>query len=149
MLTDPIELWFVIITTLDVYLWLKAFHVIAVLAFIGGLTTGALGLATVVEGKHSFALAGRIRQWDRVFTSPALLATWGFGIAAAASGDWFAQGWLQFKLVLVLLLSAFHGVQAGHLRRIAEGRGPPERTLAVPVLLCVATIAALAVVKPG
>ena len=45
-------------------------------------------------------------------TTPAMIASWVFGLILAFSGliDWSRDGWFHAKLILVLALSAYHGL---------------------------------------
>ncbi len=90
-----------------------------------------------------------MRWWDRRVTSPTLLAVWALGVALAAGGGWFGAGWFSAKLVLVVLLTGLHGVQAGALRRAAD-RAPGGRLAWTPAVcaVSVAASALLAVAKP-
>lgn len=136
------------------YLWLKAFHVAAVLVFIGGLFVQSVAVMAIVRVGSDEAMRDTVllvRAWDRRITAPALLLLWGLGIAAAVEGGWFGAGWLWAKLVLVVLLSGLHGVQAGTLRRFGSGRGRPASAVGrrLPLLTIAAgAIALLAVTKP-
>lgn len=137
------------------YVWLKALHVAAMLVFVGALFAQSVALAAAARGGVADAagaglLAG-VRRWDRLVTVPALLLVWDPGAAAAAWGGWFGEGWLFTKLVLVVLLSGLHGVQAGAVRRLTTRAAPtPGWLVRAPaaVALAVALIAVLAVVKP-
>lgn len=132
-------------------IWLKAVHVAAALVFAGGLLAQSLAVAAALQGSVNPDLLGRLRQWDRRVTTPALLAVWALGIAAALGGGWFGAGWLSAKLLLVFALTGLHGVQAGALRRLALGAERPRRTpgwAPVAVVLAFAAIALLAVAKP-
>jgi putative membrane protein len=138
-------------SALPLYPWIKAIHVIAVLLFVGG----TLAVAVICQvlprlGDQAMVAAQAIRRWDQRVTAPALLATWGLGLEMASSGHWFTQTWLQLKLLLVVVLSAFHGMQSGRLRRLAAGGDPAPPSYFLPVLLiCIAAIAGLAVLKPA
>lgn len=140
------------------YLWLKAAHVACVLLFVGGtfallLALAALGTRQADETDPAGALRAAVRWWDARVTLPAMVATWGFGLWIATSGAWFASGWLQVKLLLVLLLSGLHGVLAGRLRRVDPQGLPasakPAPLLAALTLASVFGIVVLAIVKPG
>ncbi len=97
-------------------LWLKAFHVIAVIAWMAGLlylprlfvyhATGKVGS----EQSETFKVMER--RLLRVITTPAMAASWLFGLILAFSGaiDWSRDGWFHLKLILVLALSAYHGL---------------------------------------
>ena len=99
------------------------------------------------------SVARQVRRWDQTVTTPAMLLVWGLGLTLATSGQWFTAGWLQAKLLFVVVLSGLHGIQSGRLRRIASGTlamgGPsPASWPAGLVLASAAAIAILAVAKP-
>ncbi|PAJ79322.1 CopD family protein [Burkholderia ubonensis] len=95
------------------YLLLKAVHVLAVVTFVGGLLTLSVGVRIA-----NLAVHRAVRRWDRAVTAPALAIVWISGIAIALSGHWFGDAWLSAKLVVVVALSALHGILAGTLRRM-------------------------------
>jgi uncharacterized membrane protein len=139
------------------YLWLKAFHVAAVISWIGGMSVSSLFIAMHVTSSRPLA-AGEsrmieiVRAWDWKVTTPAMLLAWALGTTMAVEAGWFSSRWLMVKLMLVFGLSALHGVQSGTLRRMARSanRSPPAflRYSAPAILMAIAAIAALAVVKP-
>jgi protoporphyrinogen IX oxidase len=139
------------------YLWLKAFHVAAVVGWIGGMLVSSLFIAMHVSSSRPLA-AGESRMieiaraWDWKVTTPAMLLTWALGMTMAVHAGWFSSRWLMIKLVLVFGLSALHGAQSGVLRRTARSasRSPPAflRYSAPAILMAIAAIAILAVVKP-
>ena len=133
----------------ELYPWLKALHVASALIFVGGVFSLSMFLAAASAEPATHApLARAIRRWDQAVTTPAMLLVWAFGVMLASSGGWFSNGWLQAKLVLVVALSAIHGIQSGRLRRLSGGSAAPALRLFPLVLGCVIGIAALAVVKP-
>jgi len=103
------------------YQWIKAFHIIAVIAWMAGM----LYLPRLFV-YHCAAEKGSVqsetfkvmeRRLLRAIINPAMVATWVFGLWLAWLGSdsrygWFASGWFQAKLVLVLALSAVHGMLA-------------------------------------
>lgn len=126
----------------------------AVTLFLAGLfITGALlpglsavGTRTTMQRQELRRILGLARYG----TTPALLGVWGFGIAMAVRAGWFASGWLQAKLGLVLALSAWHGWQMRCLRRLADDRPVPRpryRALGLAAL-AVGGIVALVTLKP-
>ena len=133
----------------EIYPWLKAFHVAAALAFTGGVLAVSMFLAAVPVGDAGAASIARgVRRWDQAVTTPSMLLVWALGLTLATSGQWFADGWLQTKLAVVLVLSGLHGVQSGRLRRLAGGDAiPPLRTTPFAIG-CAVAIALLAVAKP-
>jgi putative membrane protein len=67
-------------------------------------------------------------------------------------GGWFDSGWLMAKLVLVLALSALHGLLARYVKAFAGDRNRHSEKFyriinEVPTILLIA-IVILAVVKP-
>jgi protoporphyrinogen IX oxidase len=139
------------------YLWLKAFHVAAVIGWIGGMLVSSLYLSMLVTSSRPPAAAAPpmieiVRAWDRKVTTPAMLLAWALGMTMAVQAGWFSSRWLMVKLALVVGLSALHGTQSGLLRRMARvaNRSPAAvlRYSAPAILVAIAAIAVLAVVKP-
>lgn len=138
------------------YPWLKAAHVAAAFAFVGGLLAGAIALAAVHSERFpasaSVAFIQVVRAWDRRVTTPAILLVWVLGLSLALQGHWFHSTWLLAKLAVVLALSAWHGVQSGTLRRLAGGAParPARAGRLVPLAILIAALAIvlLAVLKP-
>ncbi|MDD4933563.1 MAG: CopD family protein [Methylacidiphilaceae bacterium] len=138
------------------YLWLKALHTAAVLVWVGGLFTQSILLAALARigmDPSSRSLITSVRRWDGRVTMPALLLVWALGIALGVLSGSFSKSWLSAKLVLVVVLSGLHGMQAGMLRRYSSN---PD--LRIPgfvrwfpglIALSVLAIAILVVVKPG
>jgi putative membrane protein len=92
------------------------------------------------------------RRLLKAIMTPAMIATWVLGLTLAWQGGWFKAGWLHGKLLLVLALSAVHGMLAGHVRRFArDGNVRPTRYFRilneVPTVLMIA-IVILVIVKP-
>ena len=109
------------------YDWLKAGHVIFVIFWMAGLFMLPRYLAyhceTAIGSAESDAWKAREKRLLRIILNPALIMVWVFGILLAAVGDWWAQPWLHAKLTLVLLLSGFHGVLAGQVRKFGRDQG--------------------------
>lgn len=134
----------------EVYPWLKALHVAAALIFVGGVLAVLIFLtaASIENDPATASIVRALRRWDRVITTPAMLAVWGLGITLAVTGHWFGDGWLQLKLIAVIVLSGVHGIQSGRLRRLEglESHRPVRSGLIV--FACILAISILAVVKP-
>lgn len=101
----------------------KAAHLVSLFVWIGGMVAVALSLRYPV-----LTYLQKLKAFDRLVTSPAMVAAWLFGILLAVQGGWFTQSWLAMKIPLVLILSALHGVLAGKLRRATAGSGDPEES---------------------
>ncbi|HUN95412.1 MAG TPA: protoporphyrinogen oxidase HemJ [Bradyrhizobium sp.] len=144
-----------------IYPWLKAFHVIAVIAWMAGM----LYLPRLFV-YHCAAEKGSIqsetfkvmeRRLLRAIINPAMIATWILGLALAWDGPdsrygWFDFRWLQAKVVLVLLLSGAHGLFARWVKAFAADSNRHSQKFyriinEVPTILMIG-IVILAVVKP-
>lgn len=141
------------------YLWVKAFHVIFVMFWMAGLFLfprylihhqEALGTA------EAAAWAKREGMLKRMILTPSLLIVWALGLALSANIGLFdgqaGIGWLHAKLLLVVLLSGYHGWAVGYGKKLGRGEAPiATRTLRflneVPALALV-FIVILAEVKP-
>ena len=92
------------------------------------------------------------RRLLRGIATPAMVATWVFGLWLAWEIGAFREGWLHAKLALVLVLSGIHGMLAGAVRRFAEDRNTRSSRFwrmlnEVPAVLMIG-IVALVVFKP-
>lgn len=141
-----------------IYLLLKTPHIVAVMTWIGGVLTQAFLLRTVTCQPLPLlpderGVIGAAVRWDRRVTVPAMLIAWTCGLALAMQGHWWMTPWLSLKLMLVVALSALHGMQAGSLRRMLDNpvRRPGAwlRHAAVVAPCGVTAIVFLVVVKPG
>ncbi|MEP5698528.1 MAG: CopD family protein, partial [Sneathiella sp.] len=90
---------------------------------------------------------------DARFTSPAMLITWLLGLTLIMTGNWFPpSGWLVMKLVAVFLLSGFHGILTGSLRKTLKGNGgsppPTFRYAGFPFAVTATLVVLMATTKP-
>ena len=137
--------------------WFKALHVISVIAWMAGM----LYLPRLFV-YHSVAEAGSVqsetfkvmeRRLLRAITTPAMIATWVFGLAMVGQGiiDW-GSVWPWVKAALVLALSGYHGLLVRHTRAFAEDRNDrPQKYFhminEVPTVLMIG-IVIMVIVKP-
>jgi len=128
------------------YSVLKILHITAASLVVIGLLLSTYAVTRPLAATRLAA----IRRWDMVVTVPALGAVWILGITLAIGGSWFASGWLPVKLVFVVALSALHGMQAGGMRRLAQGAAVPGFLRFSPyvVLASVVAIVLLVSTKP-
>lgn len=128
------------------YELLKAGHITAVFIWLGGMMAVALLLGRGSE------VTPPLLTWDRYVTTPAMIVAWAFGMTMAAWAGWFASGWMMAKIVLVLALSALHGVLSGRLRRAAAKGSAPDgfdnRLALCATIVLLAAIVLLVVTKP-
>lgn len=130
------------------YLVLKSLHVTAMVAWMAGMIVAPLVLARRPEPGALAPL-----RWVLLrLTTPSMFVTLGLGLWLAQDGEWFRAGWLQLKVVLVIVLTGLHGVISGQARRLAADpdyvASPILRVVPWAVLFCVGAIALLAIVKP-
>jgi putative membrane protein len=88
----------------------------------------------------------------RYIMTPAMGATWLFGIGLVLTGQWFTAGWFHIKFVLVLALTIMHGLMASWATDFRYDRNKRTQKFfrianEVPTLLMIA-IVILATVKP-
>lgn len=138
------------------YLWIKALHIIAVISWMAAL----LYLPRLLV-YHCSAQKGSIqsetfkimeRRLLKAIALPAMIVTWLAGLWLVYETGAWRSGWMHAKFVLVLALSAAHGMQAKWVREFAADTNTrPERfyRLAneIPTVLMIG-IVVLAVVKP-
>ncbi|MGI8527228.1 MAG: protoporphyrinogen oxidase HemJ [Pseudolabrys sp.] len=95
------------------YLYLKAFHIIAVIAWMAGMLYLPRLFVYHASAKRGSAQSETFKVMERrllkFIMTPAMIATWLLGIALLIEGGWFAAYWLHAKLVLVIAMSGLHG----------------------------------------
>jgi putative membrane protein len=142
--------------TAGFYLWLKAFHVIAVIAWMAGMLylprLFVYHCMTEPGSKQSETFKVMERRLLRAIINPAMAATWVLGLWLAWEGGFFRSGWLHGKIVLVLILSGMHGLFSRWVREFAEDRNVHSQKFyrvvnEVPTVLMIG-IVILVVVKP-
>ena len=94
----------------NLYLWLKALHVIAVIAFMAGmlyLPRLFVYHAGVAKGSSESELFKVMeRRLEKAIMRPAFTVVLLTGVSLLWIGHWFSAGWLWGKLVIVALLGA-------------------------------------------
>lgn len=139
------------------YLWLKAFHLIAVICWFAGLfyLPRLFVYHSMSDDETSKArFCTMERKLYRGIMMPSLIATivLGLGLLKMSPGWWSSGGWLHAKLALVLLLVGYHFSCGYLIKQFAQGQNSHTHVFyrwfnEVPVLFLL-TIVILAVVKP-
>jgi protoporphyrinogen IX oxidase len=141
-----------------VYLWIKALHIISVIAWMAGLFYLPRLFVYHADAPPGSPMAETFKVMERrlvtIIMHPAMGATYVFGIwLAAIPGvvDW-RTGWIYTKLILVAAMTAVHFLLAHWRKAFAEDRNSrPARFYRmaneVPTLLLI-LIVVLVVVKP-
>ncbi|GAA4526433.1 protoporphyrinogen oxidase HemJ [Chelativorans composti] len=108
----------------DLYLWIKALHVIAVISWMAGmlyLPRLFVYHADCEKGSpQSETFKVMEKRLLRYIINPAMIASWVFGLWLAWKVFGFQGGWLHAKLALVVLLSGVHGYLSAAVRRFAS-----------------------------
>ena len=100
----------------SLYDWLKALHLIAVIAWMAGL----LYLPRLYV-YHCGAEPGSVqsetfkvmeRRLLRGIMNPAFVLVWVFGLLLAWRGNWWIAPWFHAKLLLVVVLTVLHHLLA-------------------------------------
>ena len=108
------------------YEWLKAFHVIAVIAWMAGMLYLPRLFVYHCEAdpgsRQSETFKAMERRLLKAIINPAMIATWVLGLWLAWSGGWLGAPWFHVKLALVLAMSAVHGLLARYVKDFAADR---------------------------
>jgi protoporphyrinogen IX oxidase len=137
-------------------LWIKALHVVAVISWMAG----QLYLPRLMV-YHVDAVAGSVqsetfkvmeRRLLKAIMSPAMMVAWITGLWLAWHQFGFRGGWLHAKLLMVVLMTASHVMQAGWVKQFAaDANTRPAKFYRlvneIPTVLMLA-IVALVIVKP-
>jgi len=138
------------------YLWLKAFHVIAVMSWMAGmlylprLFVYHCGAERGSRQSETFKVMER--RLLRGIINPAMVVSWALGLWMVYDGGWISAPWLHLKLLLVVALSAMHGMLARWTGDFAADRNCRSERFyrlinEVPAVLMVG-IVILVVIKP-
>jgi putative membrane protein len=140
----------------DLYLWIKAVHVIAVIAWMAGMLYLPRLFVYHVDAERGSVQSETFKVMERrlyrAIINPAMMIAWAAGLWLAWKGFAFQGGWLHAKITLVVAMSGMHGYLGGAVRRFAEDRNEkPARhwriVNEVPTLLMIG-IVILVIVKP-
>ena len=109
------------------YDWVKAFHIIAVIAWMAGMLYLPRLFVYHCDAEPGSTQSETFKVMERrllrAIINPAMIATWVLGLWLAWSRAAGSAGWLQAKLVLVMLMSGaawFAGALGAGFRRRPE-----------------------------
>ena len=104
--------------------WIKAFHVIAVIAWMAGMLylprLFVYHSEVPLGSPQSQMLKMHERLLLRRIVNPAMIAVWILGLTLAYVTGAYEDTWLQIKFVLVLAMSGLHGFFAASVKRFAR-----------------------------
>ncbi|WP_422345262.1 CopD family protein [Parasphingorhabdus sp.] len=138
------------------YLWLKSAHIIFVIFWMAGLFMMPRFFVyhqeSAVGSEEDGKWIEREAKLRKIILNPSLIIVWVLGLVLAYDIGAFSQGWFHAKLLVVLLLSGYHGWMMGYVKKLARG----ERTITDKKLrlvnevpgIAAAIIVILVIVKP-
>ncbi|MFC3053670.1 protoporphyrinogen oxidase HemJ [Kordiimonas pumila] len=107
------------------YLWVKAFHIIFVIFWMAGMFMLPRYFAYHAECEVGSAedqlWIEREKRLMNIIINPAMIITWVLGICLVLNIGFGAGGWLHAKLLLVFILSGFHGMMSRWRKDLAAG----------------------------
>lgn len=142
----------------DLYSWIKALHVISVIAWMAGMfylpRLYIYHVDAPVGSVQSETFKVMERRLLRAIINPAMFATFFFGIwmlVLLGSTVWM-QGWWHVKVTMLVLMSAYHGLIARWRRDFEADRNRRSTRFyrfanEVPTVLMI-VIVIMVVVKP-
>ena len=138
------------------YLWLKAAHIIFVIFWMAGLFMlprfFVYHQEAAVESAEAALWVDREAKLRRIILTPALVVVWLLGLVLAVQVGAFSQGWFHAKLLLVILLTGYHGWMVAYSKKLARGErrmtGKTLRLVNEVPGIAAALIVILAIVKP-
>jgi len=138
------------------YEWIKALHVIFVIAWMAGMLYLPRLFVYHCEAdagsKQSETFKVMERRLLKAIINPAMVATWLAGLYLAWAGHWLSAGWFHGKLLLVLILSGVHGLFSRWVKDFANDRNRRSQKFfriinEVPTIIMIG-IVVLVIVKP-
>ena len=138
------------------YEWIKAFHIIAVIAWMAGMLylprLFVYHCGADVGSMQSETFKVMERRLLKAIINPAMILTWLLGLWLAWRGGWFAAPWLHAKLALLIGMMGVHGILSRYVKDFAADRRRKSQKFfriinEVPTVLMI-LIVILVVIKP-
>jgi putative membrane protein len=139
-----------------VYEWVKAFHIIAVIAWMAGMLYLPRLFVYHCEAEPGSRQSETFKVMERrllkAIINPAMIATWLLGLWLAWEGGFAWAPWLHAKFALVVAMSALHGFYVRWLKDFSADRNRHSQRFfriinEVPTVLMI-VIVLLVVLKP-
>ncbi|AXV16884.1 protoporphyrinogen oxidase HemJ [Neorhizobium sp. SOG26] len=137
-------------------LYIKAFHVIAVISWMAGMLYMPRLFIYHTDAEPGSAQSETFKMMEqrllKIIMNPAMMITWLLGLYLASEAYGFQGGWLHAKILLVVLLTGVHMLFSKAVRSFAADG--PRKTARywrlmneMPTLLMI-LIVILVIVKP-
>ena len=138
------------------FLWLKAGHIIFAIFWMAGLFMlpryFVYHQEAAPDSPENAVWIERENRLRRIILNPSLIIVWVLGLSLAYASGAFAMGWFHFKLLILLILSGYHGFLVSYGKKLARGErsltGKRLRLLNEVPGMAAAVIVVLAVVRP-
>lgn len=138
------------------YLWVQAAHVIFVIFWVAGLF---MMPRFYIYHQQEAVGSDQDRKWierearlRNIILAPAMVIVWILGLTLAVNIGAFSQGWFHAKLLMVLLLSGYHGWVVSYGKKLAAGQrsisDKPLRLMNEVPGVATAIIVILVIVRP-
>ncbi|MEO0550550.1 MAG: CopD family protein [Pseudomonadota bacterium] len=110
------------------YLWVKAFHIIFVIAWMAGMLIFPRYKLHQVKSEPGAELFETMKEASaklrKIILTPSLLLVWALGLGLIVlNPSLLSQGWMHAKLALVFALSGFHGYLVSLGRKVDAASG--------------------------
>ena len=137
-------------------LWIKALHVLAIISWMAGQLylprLMVYHVDTERASKQSETFKIMERRLLKAIMTPAMIVAWITGLWLAYSSFGFKGGWLHAKILLVVLMTVSHGMQAKWVKDFAADQNTKTGYYfrvanEVPTLLMIG-IVVLVIIKP-
>jgi protoporphyrinogen IX oxidase len=137
-------------------LWLKALHVMAVMAWMAGLFYLPRLFVYHVEAKPNSDVTKTFEVMEekllRIIMRPAMIIVWLTGLVLVWQQGQYLQGWFLAKFALVFAMTGLHGMMSKWRKDLASGTNTKDSRFfrianEVPTVL-MAGIVIFVIVKP-
>ncbi len=139
------------------YLWIKAFHILSVIAWMAGLLylprLFVYHVNATPGGELDETLKLQEHRLLRLIMNPAMIAAWLLGVLMlAVNSGLLSQGWMHVKLTALVAMTGLHHVYSAARKKFAaQANTRSERYWRIineaPAILAI-VIVIMAVVKP-
>lgn len=136
--------------------YIKAFHVIAIIAWMAGLLylprLFVYHAAAKPGSEQSETFKTMEHRLLRYIMTPAMIVTWLLGIVLVLQGQFLAATWFHVKITLVLIMTVLHGLFSHWAHEFALDRNTRSQKFyrianEIPTVLLI-VIVIMATVKP-
>lgn len=140
-----------------VYEWVRAVHIVFVIAWMAGLLMLPRLMVYQIEAEPDGEMFQKMQKaivsLRKIILTPSLIAVWALGLSMIYLRwpEIMSHGWMHIKLAMVVGISGFHGWFVAQSRKIGTEKELNPKTLRmlneVPFLLGIVAVIAV-VVQP-